>query len=158
MRIRLASLLCGMSATLFMSIALADEHGARALLERSSAGNGWDKASAAQVDIDSDGKPDYVFLRQDATSATVALILGAQEHRVITRTFRIGGQSQSDLCSGPVSITVESLDYDPMDEPGAIGGFRRSKAGVSFALVDGECDAFHFYWDVAKKDLAWWRL
>lgn len=158
MHVRRAYLWCAVAALFMTTNAFADEQSARMLLERSVPSVAWNKATALRIDIDSDGKPDYVFLTQDAKSASLGLVLGGHGRQVITKTFGIGGQSQSDLCSGTASIVAESLDYDPTDEAGTVAGFRRSKSGSSFALHGGECDAFHFYWNATTKDLAWWRL
>jgi hypothetical protein len=111
-----------------------------------------------KIDIDSDGKPDYVFLSQDAKSATVGLVMGEKGHGVLVQTFPIGDPSQDSLCAAPAAIAKESLDYDPKDSVGAIPGFRRTKSGVGFILGGGECDVFHFFWNTSTNKLDWWRL
>ncbi|AIF45961.1 hypothetical protein [Dyella japonica] len=151
---------CGLvlALALLATCVLASESDALTRLQRTSSGHIWDRDSVLKIDIDSDGKPDYVFLSQDSKSASVGLVLGQRGRRVIVHTFPIGDPSQDSLCAAPAGIAKESLDYDPTDEVGAISGFRRSKAGTAFILGEGECDLFHFFWNTKTNNLDWWRL
>ena len=137
---------------------LASEADALKRLQSASPDHVWDRGRALKIDIDSDGRPDYVFLSQNSQSATIGLVLGKKGLGVLVRTFPIGDPSQDSLCAAPAGIAKESLDYDPYDRVGAISGFRRSKAGTAFTLGGGECDVFHFFWNSKTNNLDWWRL
>jgi hypothetical protein len=150
--------LVALALALLAAGAQATEADALKLLQSASPNRVWDPSSALKIDIDSDGKPDYVFLSQDAKSATVGLVMGQKGHRVLVQTFPIGDPSQDSLCAAPAGIAKESLDYDPTDAVGAIPGFRRTKSGVGFILGGGECDVFHFFWNTRTNNLDWWRL
>ena len=152
---------CGLAAlalALLSTNVLASEADALKRLQQASPDHIWDSASALRIDIDSDGKPDYVFLSQDSKSATVGLVLGKMGAGVLVQTFPIGDPSQDSLCSAPAGISRESLNYDPTDAVGEIPGFKRSRTGVAFLLGGGECDVFHFFWNTVTKKLDWWRL
>jgi hypothetical protein len=137
---------------------LASESDALKRLQRASPNHMWDRSGALTIDIDSDGKPDYVFLSQDSKSATIGLVLGKRGLRVLVRSFPMGDPLQDGLCATPAGIAKESLDYDPTDDVGANAGFRRSKTGTGFILGGGECDVFHFFWNTKTDNLDWWRL
>jgi len=154
--------LCRGLVTLALALLATGVHATEAdalkLLQRASPNFVWDPSSALKIDIDADGKPDYVFLSQDAKSATVGLVLGKAGRSVLVQTFPIGDPSQDSLCAAPAGIARESLDHDPTDAVGAIPGFRRTKSGVGFILGGGECDVFHFFWNTKTNKLDWWRL
>lgn len=119
----------------------------------------WDSRHALIIDIDADGAPDYVFLTQTPRAATIGLVLGKQGHRLVVRTIPIGDPVQDSLCAAPAAIGKESLNYvPPFEAVGVLPGFRRSKTGMSFELAGGECDAFHFFWNVQTNNLDYWRL
>lgn len=150
--------LVALALALLTTSVMASESDALKSLQKASPDHIWDRESALKVDIDSDGKPDYVFLSQDSRSATVGLVLGQRGLRVIVQTFPIGDTSQDSLCAAPAGIGKESLDYDPTDAVGPIAGFRRSRVGTAFILGGGECDVFHFFWNTETNKLDWWRL
>lgn len=111
-----------------------------------------------QVDIDCDGKQDYVFLAQDAESASVGVVLGREAASISVRRFAVSSSDQDDLCAVPATIEPESMDYDPTDAVGKLPGFVRSKQCTAFVLSDGQCDPFHFFWNKKTGRLDWWRL
>lgn len=111
-----------------------------------------------QVDIDCDGKSDRVFLSQNKRSASVRIVFGDTKRRQAKLRF-VAAQGQQDaVCAMPVHLELQSLDYEPLkEEVPELPGFQRSKTCNSFALVDGECDSIHFYWDHEARELEWWR-
>ncbi len=147
-----------LALALLATSVLASEADALKQLQKASPDHIWDRNSALQIDIDSDGRPDCVFLSQDLKSATVGLVLGQSGHRVLVQTFPIGDPSQDSLYAAPARIGKELLDYDPTDATGPISGFMRSKTGTAFILSGGECDVFHFFWNTKTNNLDWWRL
>jgi hypothetical protein len=111
-----------------------------------------------KVDIDCDGKQDYVFLAQDAESASVGVVLGRNTTSITVRRFGVSSSDQDELCAVPATIAPEPLDYDPTDAVGKLPGFARSKQCTAFVLSDGQCDPFHFFWNKKTGRLDWWRL
>lgn len=135
--------LVALALALLATSVMAIEADALKQLQKASPDHIWDRGSALKIDIDSDGKPDYVFLSQDPKYATVGLVLGQSGHKVLVHTFPIGDPSQDSLCAAPAGIGKESLDYDLTDAAGLVSGFMRSKTGTAFILGGGECDVFH---------------
>jgi len=137
---RLAAVIA--TTTLAFGVALAGEPEVRVL----------------RVDADCDGKPDQVFLSQDDRAASVRVVFGEVKRRPAQFRFEASRSSQDAVCTMPVHVESESLDYDPSKEGvGELPGFRRSKTCSAFALVDGECDSIHFYWNHKARRLQWWR-
>ena len=126
-------------------------------LKQHNPGLAW-SSHPIQVDIDCDGKQDYVFLAQDAKSASVGVVLGRATSPITVRSFAVSSSDQDDLCAVPATIEPESLDYDPTDAVGELPGFARSKRCTAFVLSDGQCDPFHFFWNKKTGRLDWWRL
>ena len=133
-------LFCALIIDFVSHTAVADERQAIAMLRAAAPQNEWRAETALKIDIDSDEKPDYVFLSQDQRTAPVGLVLGSQGNPLSTKSFSIGDPQQNGLCQGPATIEVETLDYLPYDSDGAVPGFERSKRGMSFHLAGGECD------------------
>lgn len=115
----------------------------------------WQAKSALRVDIDCDGRPDYVFLAQTPRQAVVGIVFGRPGLAPFTQRIAIGDPQQDSLCAGPAEIVSESLRDLP---PDGAAGFRTSPTCLAFRLTGGECDAFHFYWDAESKRASWWRL
>ncbi|MES2103165.1 MAG: hypothetical protein V4634_04040 [Pseudomonadota bacterium] len=114
-------------------------------------------AGAETVDIDCDGKPDKVFLSQSKTSVAVRVEFGVSSKKAARFQFDVAAGRQSAVCTIPVHLEVESLDYDPTDAVGPLPGFKSSKTCKSVALVDDECDSIHFFWNHKTRHLQWWR-
>jgi hypothetical protein len=117
----------------------------------------WDPESAVRADFDCDGLPDEAFLGRKEGKIFVGVVLsGAAQPEVLE--FGIGPVSQSNICSGPGKLVIESLDYDPAAEVGQVEGFARSRRCKGLVLSDGQCDSFHLFWNHKKNYLDWWRL
>ena len=112
--------LFGLVFQLVTPTAVADETDAMSLLHHAAPSNDWGADTALKIDIDADGKPDYVFLSQDQNTATVGLVLGSKGNSISVKAFSIGGHQQNGLCEGPATIGAESLDYLPYDSVGAV--------------------------------------
>lgn len=155
------SLISSLSLALvsFASLAFADATDATKTLQKVVPSVPWSSQSAIAVDIDCDGKTDYVLLSQTKHRASVGLVLGKTKGRkVFVQEIAIAKPKQESLCAGPAELDSESLDYDPTDAVGDLPGFKSSKTCSAFVLSGGECDSFHFYWDHQHHNLTWWRL
>jgi hypothetical protein len=119
----------------------------------------WAVEKALKVDIDCDGKRDYVFLSQNQKYAQIGLVLGRKDGQsVFIQKIPFNKPNQDSLCEAPASIESESLDYDPTGAVGELPGFVPSKSCSSFILAGGECDVFHFFWNHKNNKPEWWRL
>lgn len=95
---------------------------------------------------------------QDDRAVSVRVVFGEVKRRPAQFRFEASRSSQEAVCTTPVHVEPESLDHDPSKEGvGELPGFRRSKTCSAFALVDGECDSIHFYWNHKARRLQWWR-
>jgi hypothetical protein len=117
----------------------------------------WDPKSGVRADFDCDGLLDEAFLGRSKGKIFVGVVRsGAAQPEVLE--FGIGTASQSSICSGPVKLASESLDYDPTAKVGKVDGFVRSRRCEGLVLSGGECDSFHIFWSHKKNHLDWWRL
>lgn len=109
------------------------------------------------ADVDCDGTPDKIVLRQDSKQVRVDITFGALRRKPAAFTFAVSSGTEAGVCSIPVRLEIESLDYDPSDAVGHVEGFSRSMTCKGFVLDDDRCDPVHFYWNRKTKRLAWWR-
>ncbi|MCE9633686.1 MAG: hypothetical protein K8Q92_05830 [Methylophilales bacterium] len=135
----------------------ADETKAFNRLTKATPTVAWPK-KAIEIDIDCDGKKDYVFSAQTEKSVSVGVVLGNSKRKPESFTFDVNRDRQDAVCALPVRIEPEAQDFDPTEDIGEIPGFVRSKTCHAFALVNEECDSFHFYWNHSTKLIEWWRL
>lgn len=112
---------------------------------------------AVVADVDCDGKPDRIVLRQDSKEVRVDVTFGALRRRSAAFTFVVSSGTEAGVCSIPVHLEIESLDYDPTEAVGPVEGFARSTTCKGFVLDDDRCDPVHFFWNRKTKRLAWWR-
>lgn len=109
-------------------------------------------------DIDCDGRPDVVAYAVTAEAVRLDVTFHARSRISTSLAFPIGTASQASLCAAPVSVALESLDFDPVAAgAGRLPGFRRSTTCKGIALDDGLCDVVHVYWNHEAQGLSWWR-
>lgn len=121
----------------------------------------WSSQSLVEGDLDQDGRPDYALsgIRKDR------FVVGIVEGPVTAGSktwfldFPWKGGGQEALCSDQAKISLEPLD--PSTKAGerkAANDGKGGKGGLGINLHDDRCDAFHIYWDPARKTFDWWRL
>lgn len=115
----------------------------------------WVKKSVVAADITCDGKPDQIVVGygKDANVWVGFIPNGA---RPITMRFPGGKHSQDSVCSIPVRLETSPLVCSD-EEMGDLPGCKEVKGCAAFSLIDDSCDSFHFYWNVSRKELVWWR-
>lgn len=151
--------LCFITINLLSLSAFGGQNDALEKLKNVLPNEKWDEKTAFEIDIDCDGKSDFVFLSQTQDYAQVGLVLGRKNGQsVATQKIAIGDPKQDSLCAAPAEIGTESLDYDPAQMVGDTPGFQPSKTCKAFVLAGGECDMFHFFWNHKENKLDWWRL
>ena|SRR5579871_3724695 len=124
---------------------------AKRLLQQAQPSIDWHAASSLRIDIDDDGRPDYVFLAVVKERANIGVVLGAN-NRVIYHFY-------DWTCGGGWSLEPYNPDSDPAIPVGSpVPGFEVSKTAHSFALAPGDCDAYNFFWNRQKNDIDLWRL
>ncbi len=117
----------------------------------------WDAKSALRADFDCDGSLDEAFLGRAAGKVFVGVVRAGVEQPEILM-FGVCGGSQSAICQEPAKLAIESLNYDPAKDIGAIEGFRPSRRCKALLLSGGECDPIHLFWNYKSMHLGWWRL
>ncbi len=119
----------------------------------------WDSASKVVGDIDCDSLVDTAMVGRTSKTIQVGIVFGVPTRTNIT-TIDIAPEVQNALPTGDVSLTAESIDYDPAtveEGPGELEGFRKSSTCTGLNLSDGETDSLHMYWNHRANRLDWWR-
>lgn len=132
---------------------------ARSILRAADSTVDWDSASAIIGDIDCDRHVDTAMIGRTSRTIQVGIVSGVSTRPHIS-TINIASEVQNALPTGNVSLTTESIDYDPVTDeggPGALEGFRRSSTCIGLNLSDGETDSMHMYWNHLANRLDWWR-
>ena len=113
----------------------------------------WQAGSLVRGDLDGDGAGDYALTGRKGELFVVGILQGppAKPGRHWTLEFPIGGDDQDALCSPAARLRLEELEGVPPEATPPAGN-------RGLALHDERCDAFHIYWDPAKKSFDYWRL
>jgi hypothetical protein len=115
----------------------------------------WVEKTVVAADITCDGKPDQIAIGYGKDkSVWVGFIPSGA--RPVTMHFSVGQHSQDSLCSIPVRLEISPLACSD-EEMGDLPGCKEVKGCSAFSVVDDSCDSFHFYWNVSRKELVWWR-
>ena len=132
---------------------------ARSILSAADSTVVWDSASKVVGDIDCDSHVDTAIVGRASKAIQVGIVFGVSTRPNIS-TIDIAPEVQNALPTGDVSLTAESIDYDPATEeegPGELEGFRRSSTCTGLNLSDDETDSLHMYWNHRANRLDWWR-
>jgi hypothetical protein len=151
----------GPIASLLCSGANADPEWLVNLRAAAGVGVKWDTKSAVRADVDCDGKPDTVAAGYakgpTVWIGVVSASKDAGSNRLRLFHFPAFETANEDaFCSAPVMISTSKLDCKVED--GRLPGCRTQHDCSEFAVVDGQCDSFHFYWDSRHHKLSYWRL
>lgn len=116
----------------------------------------WNAKSLIQGDLDLDGTPDYALAGTQGDRFVVGIVQGPvtggrANSQVWTLEFPWDGDEDA-LCSKDAKITLERLEENEGPKPEHPG------KGLGINLNDGECDAFHIYWNPKSKNFEYWRL
>jgi hypothetical protein len=123
------------------------------VLKLKEPGTRWDSRSLLQGDLDLDGTQDYALAGTRDDQFVVGIVQGPvkTDSRAWTLAFPWDGQEDA-LCSKNAKITLEPLEENEGPKP------EHPRKGLGLNLYDGECDAFHIYWNPQVKDFEYWRL
>lgn len=126
------------------------------VLKLKEPGTQWEAKSRIEGDFDLDGTPDYALAGTREDHFVVGIVQGplpanTGDSRAWTLAFPWDGQEDA-LCSRNAKITPEPLEENEGPKP------EHPKKGLGINLYDGECDAFHIYWNPKSKDFEYWRL
>lgn len=115
----------------------------------------WVEKSVAAADVTCNGKPDRIAIGYGKDkSVWVGFVPNGASP--ITMRFPVGRHSQDSLCLTPVRIETSPLVCSD-EEMGDLPGCKEVKGCAAFSIVDDSCDSFHFYWNVSRRELVWWR-
>lgn len=108
-----------------------------------------------QLDLDGDGRVDFAALGTSSSEALVAVVLATASDAPAIFRFKRDATRQGALCGDPSSADL-TADFPAEDDDAPASAREFARAGRSGArLDDGECDAFHFYFD--GRAIRWWR-
>lgn len=128
------------------------------VLDKTDPGVAWDTKGAVTADVTCDGKLDLVIIGQKGSMGVVAVVPGVDKPgKPIIGEFPTGHpQTQDGFCGKRLKLYLEPRDC--LWEDGRIEGCKVVKGCKAFRVDDGDCDAFHFYWDNKAKQLTYNRL
>lgn len=149
-------LLLGLGISNFAHAQAATAKTAVESLRRLRSTTKWNVQSAKVADVDCDSKPDTIVLGSEQDKVVVGVVWGATAKKPQVFEFSIRADRQDGFCAAPTKIEVAPLDCE--SDEGTLSGCRMVRGCKAFSLSDEECDPFNFYWDAARKQLAWWRL
>ena len=118
----------------------------------------WIVDSALVADFSCDSVADSAFIGRAAEKITVAIAVTRTPQPYVAVFGVHGSAVQEAVCSPNVRLTVESLDFNPSEELGALEGFVRSISCKGLNLGEADCDALHMYWNQKTNAPSWWRL
>lgn len=118
----------------------------------------WDPKSLLQGDLDLDGTPDYALAGIKGDRFVVGIVhgpvtagAGGANNPSWTLGFAWDGEEDA-LCSKKAKISLEPLGENEGPKP------EHPRKGQGINLHDGQCDAFHIYWNPKERTFEYWRL
>jgi len=139
----------------FATAQMSGSQAAASALRKSSPTVSWSVGSATTADVDCDGKPDTIMLGSEKGKVVVGVVWGSPAKPPQILVFPVSAATQDGFCSNPKTINVSPLDCQ--SNAGPLPGCRVAPACKAFSIPDNGCDAFNFYWDSSRGNLAWWR-
>lgn len=126
------------------------------VLKRKEPSATWDPKSLLQGDLDLDGTPDYALAGLKGDRFVVGIVqgpvtAGGADSRSWTLGFPWDGEEDA-LCSKKAKISLEPLEENEGPKP------EHPRKGQGINLHDGQCDAFHIYWNPKERTFEYWRL
>ena len=149
-------MLLGLGISNFANAQAATAKAAVESLRKHRSTTKWNVQSARLADVDCDSKPDTIVLGSEKDKVIVGIVWGATANKPQVFEFPIRADRQDGFCAAPTKIEVTPLDCE--SDEGTLPGCRVVRECKAFSLSDEKCDPFNFYWDAARKQLAWWRL
>lgn len=119
----------------------------------------WDASRAQNADVTCDGKSDVLLLgagQKTAGNETVWVGVVPAGGKPLAMQFPISKSLQNGFCRSPIKITTKPIACETK-ELGHLEGCEPVKACKDFAVEDGQCNPFHFYWDTRLKGIRSWR-
>ena len=130
-----------------------DPHSVLDALKREDPATDWEGKSLLRADLDLDGTEDYALSGLGKGRFKVGIVHGpvVADSRVWTLEFPMDG-GEDALCSRNARMALEPLE----ENEGPKAAHPRKGKGIN--LSDGQCDAFHIYWNPEENDFEYWRL
>jgi hypothetical protein len=119
----------------------------------------WSAASAQKADVTCDGKPDIILFGAGPKSAgneTVWVAVVPGGGKPLAMEFPVSNSVSNGFCSQPKKISVSPISCNTATL-GRLEGCQESKTCKEFAVEDGTCQPFHFYWDSRLRGIRTWR-
>ncbi len=129
----------------------------KALTAEAGRGVVWDQKTAIKADVVCSGNPSTIMVGHRRNNVLIGIVPDAHSKPIVFEFRGDNSVGQDAFCEPKVRLVPE-----PRDCIGAgdvrIEGCKVVKGCSAFGAYDDVCDAFHFYWDNRKKQLAYWRL
>ena len=118
---------------------------------------GWVTDSALVADIDCDGRADTVAMGRTRGEVHVGVVRSSDAEPQIL-VFDVGRNVKGAIGSARSALTLESLDWDPIDRGiPELPGFRRSATCKGVALGDGNGRGAHIFWSHSTRHVEWYQ-
>lgn len=109
----------------------------------------WGTDPYLAADLNGDGEEELVLVGRGGSDVFIGVAPAKPDatSRAWMVRFGVAANRQDALCGSDVTLAAET------PEPPAV----TAKGARGVRVDDGECDAFHIYWDPTGEKLRWWR-
>jgi hypothetical protein len=119
----------------------------------------WSAANAQRADVTCDGKPDVILFGAGPKTAgkeTVWVGVVPGGGKPLAMEFPVSSSVSNGFCRPPKKISISPISCSTA-ALGRLDGCQDSTTCKEFAVEDGTCEPFHFYWDSRLKGIRTWR-
>jgi hypothetical protein len=119
----------------------------------------WSAVNARRADVTCDGKPDVILFGAGPKAAgkeTVWVGVVPAGGKPLAMEFPVSSSVSNGFCRLPRKISVSPISCNTA-ALGRLDGCQESTTCKEFAVDDGTCGPFHFYWDSRLKGIRTWR-
>lgn len=119
----------------------------------------WSAANAQKADVTCDGKPDVILFgagQKTAGQESVWVGVVPAGGKPLAMEFPVSSSVSNGFCRQPKKISVSPISCNTA-ALGRLDGCQELTTCKEFAVDDGTCGPFHFYWDSRLKGIRTWR-
>lgn len=119
----------------------------------------WQHDQTQRLDLRGLGRSDAAFVGRHGTQGVLALAFDPGSARPTPPKlfrFAIDPGKQLGVCSEPLQLDVQPHTCER--DAGPLPGCRPNPRAQEIAIVGGDCDALHVFWNPSTHKLDWWRL
>ena len=119
----------------------------------------WQQDQTLRLDLRGLGRSDAAFVGRHGAQGVLAVAFDPGSARSVPPKlfrFAIDPSQQLGVCSEPLQLHVQPHTCER--DAGPIPGCRANPRAQEIAIVGGDCDALHVFWNRSTQKLDWWRL